>query len=449
MKLLKICLNTVLLFALITTINPKNLQAGSKAVPAVQWADFSQDGAWCWFSDPRAVYYQGTHKQTFAAWVDSEGNIMVGAFNHLTGKIQKTVIHEKLQRDDHNVPSLLVRNDGRIMAFYSRHTNDDYYLRITEKPEDIGNWQPRQRLTLNDNDKYPAEYGRRYCYSNPYQLSSEKNRIFLFWRGIANKPCLSISDDGGKSWSRGEIVIFPEDTYKDQRPYVKYSSNYQDKIHIAFTNGHPRNEPTNGIYYACYYKGAFHRADGSKITELDSLPFSPENADLVYNAKTTNVRAWVWDVTGDKNGYPVIAYTRHPAEIDHRYHYARWDGKQWLDHEIVAAGKWFPQTAPGKKEPEPHYSGGIALNHHQPSELYVSRPINGIFEIEKWITTDLGRSWQNQAITADSKQSNVRPFVVLHSNQAQKPYLLWMNIRHYPHYSNYNCSIKMNILNQK
>ena len=48
---------------------------------------------------------------------------------------------------------------------------------------------------------------------------------------------------------------------KAARPYIKYEhhqiivednrKNKMDKIHMAFTDGHPRDVTTNSIYYAC------------------------------------------------------------------------------------------------------------------------------------------------------------------------------------------------------
>lgn len=28
------------------------------------YQSFTDNGAWCWFSDPRAIYYEGKHKRT-------------------------------------------------------------------------------------------------------------------------------------------------------------------------------------------------------------------------------------------------------------------------------------------------------------------------------------------------------------------------------------------------
>jgi hypothetical protein len=188
----------------------------------------------------------------------------------------------------------------------------------------------------------------------------------------------------------------------------------------------------------------FFKADGSRVSSLDSIPFGPRDADVVYDARKTNVRAWVWDVAEDRQGFPVITYARLPERTDHRYHYARWDGSRWHDHEIVPAGKWFPQTPPGEEEREFYYSGGVVLDHGNPSVVFLSRPVNGVFEIERWVTKDLGRTWTSRAVTSGSDNDNVRPFVVLHSQPGNAPNLLWMNNQHYIHYTDYRSSIKMN-----
>lgn len=38
---------------------------------------FTDDGAWCWFQDPRAVQYTGDHDRTDTKWVTVDGDIEV------------------------------------------------------------------------------------------------------------------------------------------------------------------------------------------------------------------------------------------------------------------------------------------------------------------------------------------------------------------------------------
>jgi hypothetical protein len=399
----------------------------------------TDDGAWCWFADPRAVYHAGTHRRTYLGWVTRRGDIVVAHHDHGSGKTESSVLHPGLDRDDHANPALLVREDGRIDAYYTRHAGRKMYVRTSLRKEDATAWGPERTFAPNT-----GKWGRDgYCYPNPVRLAAESGRRYLFWRGDHWKPTLSRSDDGGRSWSAGRIVLMRKGAGAGSRPYVKVDTDGESRIHLAFTDGHPRNEKTNSIYYAAYDRGAFHRADGKKIVAIDALPFQPRQADCVYDGRQTGVRAWIWDVAVDADGRPVIVYARLPAESDHRYHYARWTGKRWDDHELCAAGGWFPTTAAGKREREPHYSGGVVLDHDDPTVVYLSRPIDGVFEIERWSTADGGETWSHASITSGSKHHNVRPVVV--RGHASRPgfRVAWMELAGgYEHYTRFHAAIR-------
>jgi hypothetical protein len=412
----------------------RSFPAGA-ALPGEQYADFAPDGAWCWFADPRAVSHHG---HTYAGWVTSKGDIQVGDLEHRSGSIRIATLHAGYQRDDHDNPALLFLPDGRVMVFYSKHCGPDMNSRVTVRPFDLSDWEEERTLDLHGESRVR----KNITYPNPVNLSAESNTIHLFWRGDDWKPTVSRSTDAGRTWSPGREVVRRKGAGSANRPYVKIASNDRDRIHMVFTDGHPRDEARNSVYYACYRDGAFHRADGARIAGTDSLPFEPGDADCVYDGAATGVRAWVWDVASDAEDQPVIAYARLPSETDHRYHYARWDGKAWIDRELVPAGKWFPETPAGAKEREPHYSGGIALDHADPSHVYLSAPVDGVFEIERWQTSDAGRNWSKTAVTAGSKFNNVRP-VVVRRHEVGGPTVLWVNNDGgYRHYTDYRGRVK-------
>jgi hypothetical protein len=408
------------------------------AKPGEAFADFTTDGGWCWFSDPRAVTREG---KTYAGWVTEDGSVHVAQLQHDSGRVITFTLHTKYQRDDHDAPSLLFLPDGCLTAFYTRHGGPDPKInaRVTTRPDDITAWEPEIALPLRDDfDRHAG-----ITYSNPFLLSQEGNAIYLFWRGVSFKPTMSRSLDGGKTWSPAQPVFSRAGLPADVRPYAKYASNGRDRIHFLFTDGHPQNEPSNCVYYACYRGGAFYRANGARICGLNELPLRPEQVDLVYDAAKTGVRAWIWDVAADKHDQPVITYTRLRARTDHRYRYARWDGRQWQDTELTGGGGWFPQTRPGQTEGEPFYSGGLALDPADPSVVYLSRPVNGVREIERWFTSDGGKSWKSEPVTAGSTYDNVRPFVV-RGHTPDGPTVLWLNLRgRYVHYTDYLTAVKM------
>lgn len=408
------------------------------AQPAEAYASVTDDGGWCWFSDPRAVSRDG---KTFTGWVTEDGSIQAAELNHASGNVTTFTLRAKYERDDHDNPSFLFLPDGRLMAFYSKHgggSQPAIHSRTTSRAGSFTNWEPEVALPLRDDSGGRA--GITYC--NPFMLSDENNAIYLFWRGVSYKPTMAKSTDGGKTWSAAQPVFSRAGLPSGNRPYAKYASNGKDRIHFLFTDGHPRNEASNSVYYVCYRAGAFYKADGTRICGVNELPIQPEQADLVYDARKTGVRAWVWGVAFDKNDQPVVAYTRLPAETDHRYHFACWDGKAWVDTELCAAGKWFPQTQAGRTEREPHYSSGLALDPSNPSVVYLTRPVGGVRELEKWTTPDGGKTWKSEAVTSGSKHDNIRPNVVM-NHTPDGPTVLWQNLSgRYVHYTDYRSSIK-------
>lgn len=402
----------------------------------------ADDGAWCWFSDPRAVYYEGEHRRTYAGWISSSGDIQVGYYDHDSNKTQIHTLVAGFQADDHNNPSLLITEEGQLLVFYSEHaTERPMLLSRSENPEDISEWEEPVELDLNNSHKYEG-YSDTYTYTNPYYLSDE-GKLYLYWRGSDFKPNFAVSDDMGKTWSKGKILILPDREYRDRRPYIKVSSNGKDNINFAFTQGHPRREPDNSIYYMSLRQGEYLKADGTVIADTSSA-VTPEETDLVYDA-SNGAKSWIWDVTSDNNGYPVIAYSKFPDDSTHIYSYARWNGESWNNYDLTDSGKWFPETPEGQREPEPNYSGGLVLDHENSNVVYLSREVEGTFEIERWKTNDQGKSWDQEAITTNSSQDNVRPFAVRNAREGNSLQVLWMKNNKYVHYTDYSAEIQMQV----
>lgn len=409
---------------------------------AESYLSFADDGAWCWFSDPRAIYFEGKHKRTYAGWIDHRGNVTVGLYDHSSKAIETSIVHKELEVDDHDNPGLFIDDDGKLWLTYSKHSGNRLYLVKSKNSEDISAWEPTRSLQLNDSIAYPGS-SNTYTYTNLYQLSDEQNTLYLFWRGADYKPNFSTSIDNGETWFAGKIFILPERIYKDRRPYLKVASNDKDVIHFAFTDGHPNRESTNSIYYAKYRNGYLYKANGDTIKSWLDLPAEPRETDVVYDATLTKEKAWIWDVAEDAKGDPVIVYSRFPNDTTHLYYYTVWEQGQWVNHELLNSGKWFPETPYDSVETEPNYSGGIVIDHEDPSTVYLSRMRNGKFEIEKWTTDDKGKSWKTTEITSNSRYDNVRPFVIRNHPADGSPSVLWMNNKRYVHYTGYETAIKM------
>lgn len=391
---------------------------------------FTEDGAWCWFQDPRAIYIKGKYERTYTQWMTKTGQLVIGAYDHSTGDVETFVLKENWDIDDHNVGAFLLLKDKRIMVFYARHNKEGIFCRTASLPEDILSWE--EEITISR--------ASRITYAHPVFLA-EEGIYYVFWRGPSWKPTFATSRDG-KNWSEAKILLQDDANDGSQvRPYTKITSDGRSTIHFAFTNGHPNVEPQNSIFYMKYENGAFYKVNGDAIGSIHSLPIQHTESDIVYDGKSTNIRSWIWDIAIDQDGNPIMAYTRLPEPEDHRYHFARWNGNEWIDQELTKGGRWFPQTPQGEKEREQQYSGGIALNHNNPFELYLSKQKESSFEIERWVSKDKGKNWETMDITSNSKNLNVRP-VVPRTYEHQKSIVLWM-FGDYENYKKYNTGIKI------
>jgi hypothetical protein len=383
-------------------------------------------GAWCWFGDPRAVYHKGQYSKTYVGWIDRNNNIVVASHDQVTKRRTTAVLMHKFQRDDHDNPSLLIRPDGHIVVFWSEHAGDDMFYRISTRPEDVTSWSPVMTVKTN------VAGSMGYTYPNPVQLSDEGNKIYLFWRGGNFNPTFSTSLDGANTWTPARNLI----SAPGQRPYMKVDSDGKGTIHFAFTDGHPRDQH-NSVYYMAYRGGSFYKADGTRIGGLADLPFKPSETDRVYDARDSGTpKAWTHDVAFDADGKPVITFATFPTDTDHRYHYARWTGDKWLDVELTNAGG----TISGDPA-EPNYSGGITLDHEDPRIVYMSRPVKGVFEIERWTNADgKGIDWKVEAITSNSKWPNYRPISPRGQTGGDLD-IIWMSGQ-YPSYANFHTLMK-------
>ena len=236
------------------------------------------------------------------------------------------------------------------------------HYRTTRFPEDITSWESPSTVPTNTSGT------RGFTYPNPLHLSAEHER-YLFWRGGNRNPTFSTQADGTNTWSAAANLVF----VPGQRPYVKYASNESDTIGFAFTNGHPGELGDVNIYYAYYRDGSLYRVDGTRIGDLGH-PIAPSEASQVYD---TDAKAWIHDLAFDANGHPIVVFAAFPSKSDHRYMYSRWTGTSWSTTQITPAGGSILRDGH-----EPYYSGGITLDHEDPSRVYLSRDVDGVFQVQ-------------------------------------------------------------------
>lgn len=378
------------------------------------------NGAWSWFTDPRAIRYADT---TLIGFVTREGDVDIGAFDHSNRSFLTHRLSKRLDRNDHASPALLRRGDGRILAFYSAHNGADLLYRMTERPDDITEWLPEGRIP----DDGAGDFG--FTYPNPVQVAAEPDRIFLFFRGRDWNPRLSISDDGGHTWGKATSLL-----RAPGRPYVKVFGD-GSTIHIAYTDGHPHEEPGNRVLYLAYRGGGFHRADGTRIGSLDTLPLGPDHGDTVFEpTPSAPGPGWIWDVAADNAGRPVIAFATIVDSRTHAYHYARFHGGRWQTREVAGGG------GSTQVEEEGAYSAGLTIDKGNPGRLFVARWADRSWRLESIVTPDGGDTWERHTLAeSEGDEKFLRPAAVRGHN-GDDVVVLWMRGR-YDHYRDYDTQL--------
>jgi hypothetical protein len=370
-------------------------------------------GGWSWFGDPRAI---AIGSDVYVGWITKEGNVEVGRIALATGEMSQAHLHDTLPSDDHSNPSLTTLPDQRLVAFYSPHSgrlrrHTKMWFRISTRPGGVNDWGAERHIPVNSKGRLG------FTYPNPVWLG---RRLYMFWRGGNWQPTFSVTTDL-RHWSKARTLLQGP---RGQRPYVKYDV-WHDSIRFAYTGAHPGSRRTS-LYFGKLKNWAVRRADDSRITRSTQVPFDYRRGEEIYSWHSAG-KAWVWDIAHDDLGHPVIVYATLKDRNLHAYRYARWTGTHWLDRKLVDAGPHIDQ--------DPSYSAGITIDHSNANVLYLSRQINGRYEIERWHTANLGRSWNVRAVTSDSTRDNLRP-VVPRGISGEKALLwTWGSYRTYKDYS--------------
>ena len=407
------------------------------------------EGATCWFADPRSVnfkhgdIYEGgklvlpASDKTIIGAIDDEGTVKAVQYDNITGKMVNVIIDTDFQKDDHNNPTFLYLPDRRIMVFWSQHTAEEcFYYRVTEEPDDLTTLGEEKVISV-------AGYGT-YTYPSPFYMTDTPESFFLCWRGVSWHPTIAKYSLPDKN---GDIVCQINPTQMvdsiGARPYVKYESNGKDRIYFTFTTAHPDNNNPNWVYYAEIDVNTLnlYNIENKLLCEGKNLPYGKDNNINTwsdYGSLTvdnpSDKRDWVWDVCKGEDGVPVVLLTRiSGGKGQHDYYYARWntETKGWDKTYIANGGGWFHQNSGGA---EKCYSGGMCLDHSDPSVVYLSKPTDGyygkVYEIWKVVMNGSEIESETQ-ITKNSEYNNVRPFVAWGSDSDDLISLTWMNGLYY------------------
>lgn len=401
----------------------------------------NDNGAWCWFQDERALIDADRQLLVIGSVPAPEGpggearagNIELTVADLENGTAQVVVLHERLETDDHDVPALWRRHDGRWLAVYAKHKTDNLTRWRVSEPNDPTRWGPEQTFDWTE-----LTGGKGVTYSNLHELDG---RLYCFARAINDDPCALVSDDQGDTWTyAGKLLTRPKVGYVNG--YTRYVSS-GDRIDFVTTDHHPRDYD-NSIYHGYLASGALHDSAGNVIANPAPSDDAPSQVELttVLAARSegpegVRMHAWTTDIRRAPDGTIAAVLTarvdddledapdrNHPVR-DIRFYAARLSpgADSWQLVELAEAGG-------GLLPHEQDYTGLGAIDPYDIDSVYVSTPVDprtrdrlAHYEIFHGTTSDAGTTWSWTPITEDSPYDNLRPIVA--PGDANRISLLW------------------------
>ena len=394
---------------------------------------FKENGFWCWYQDERAVVDTIAGNLITAGeasgsgpggWpVDGDINAIIFDLNTMIPReyLLKEGGGEAFYCDDHNMPALLVRPDGKYLALYAAHFNDtSSYYRIYNGTV----WGSEHRFNWNEAIAGGSNF--QTTYSNLFYLSAE-GRTYNFARTNNKSPNSMVSTDMGNTWVYGgQLATGSFVGYNNG--YYKYYGNGIDRIDFICTEYHPRDYNTS-IYHGYIKDGKSCKSDGTVVdNNILNNDFVPDGSDFttVFASGTiingmTMYRCWNMDVQRyEDNTIAALISARinnnegggdNSIDPDHAFIYCRYNGIEWSYTYLCQAGLKLLLS-------EQDYTGLGALAPNNQNIIYISTSIDprddsdlGVHEIFKGVTDDHGATWQWFPITWNSVRDNLRPII--------------------------------------
>jgi hypothetical protein len=392
--------------------------------------DTGINGVWTWFTTPVSHYSNGA---TYFAPVDSTGNSEIHRYDHAAQTTASFTLSASPDVDDHNNGSVEILDDGRIIAYWTTHYDAAVRYRVSSSADSVAAFGTLQSLTP------PAG---NVTYPVITRLSAAGGKRWLFYRnnnGTTQDLSFRTSADFslGAGSASAHVALC---TTAGFTPYWRIACNDSNRIDVVLVNFHPVQGDNEVYHFYAAPNGSgdleFFRTNGTQITA--SLPF--DIAAQCTQVVTGEVRRkWIWDIVRRPSGEVWVLWTRFMdfAGTDHRLMFSRCTsaGVWQAPVEIVAQGQYLYSG-------ERYYSPGACFDSMDPTTIYLSAPVSGVNQIQRWRTTDSGATWtQQQVYTSGGTAGNpqrARPFSPKNHN-GEVPLLWWQG--RYTTYLDYDTNI--------
>ncbi len=342
-----------------------------------------------------ALYHDG---HSYYGAVTEGGTIFVTDWDHATStRTDFALTASGFAGGDHSAPCLYRRNDGRLLAVYSKH-NDDTGIRyrIASSAGSIAAWGGESVL---------AHPGSFVTYSTIVPLS-DAGVLVLIYR-VDNVHVYRLSTDDGSTWGPATTLL----AFGTNRPYPLPIRRTGSRLDMLVAEDGPFVFSTNSVYhcYAEWVGGAlvWRRADGVAL----SLPINPQSCTKIYDGALGAPGMFTGlQVAPDGNLWALII--RWPSATTPIYAVVRQTGPAaWGGFVDVVAGGYPVLTGTTT------YPGDACFDPYTTHRVYASvgQPSGGPWEIQVFDTSDGGASWSKvRDLTSGSVSTlrNMRPVAV-------------------------------------
>lgn len=359
----------------------------------------------------RGMYYNGN---TYFGFIDLDGNVRVSSYNHTTHAVATSpvILSYSSDIDHHGSPAVIVRNsDHKLVVASADHSSTSLSIAISTNAEDVSAWGAATNIdsTLG---------GTQYTYCNLFQLSGESNKLYLFYRdydGVSTGTlAYSTSTDGGATWA-AQTVLFSVST---KVVYSAIGSDDTSRIDLLVTDGDAQDGNTASLYHFYYAgSGTFKKSDGTTISV--SKPYGTSDVTKVHDGATLGSIGTTPTAIVTNGGNPIgcwPAYNTAGAGSNANNFYGTCSAGTWTVNTIADSG--LPPA-------DPYYNQGPTLDRIDPTIVYLSRYVSGVWQIVKYQTANGGTSWSSTQLTTDTGvEGNINPASIANSNSGMR--VMWM-----------------------
>lgn len=356
------------------------------------------DSAWSWYMDPRVLT---TDEATYLSSVRSSGDIQVTSVDHGTARLRHEVVQPDFEADDHNAPSLMELEDGRIVAFWSAHGTVPARYRVTLRPGDITRFGPAQELRGSGLEHEGT------TYTSIIDLPGAERRYHLLTRRASDDAWVLTTSEDLLTWSPAVRLLDHVDP--TSFPYAKFVGTGWGTIHMVFSDTTASADQHSSLHHMTLTDGVFHRSDGTGIRSLDEVagargrpprPIAPREATRIHVGRGADGRARPYDIALDGTD-PVVAFTTGNRWAGTwTYRWMRLRGERWTGSTLL------------RSSADP---AGIALDHDDPRRVVLVRGQR----VEDYRTQDDGESWRRRTVSDEGP--NRTPVVPRSSRGAHGP----------------------------